>query len=136
MTDARKLSDDEKHEKPSANVDKRQMAMLRQCATWAGWGFQLQCGVSPHIRIGRGDWTYWNPCKFHDDAQLLIEKCRERGLMLAVAYAVMQQRDIVSCNGNEGTIQGLLATPTQKTLAVWQVVKELLEHEEGLSDGP
>ena len=103
--------------------DAEKREITKGLAKWMG--FDTTRGPNGEVAV-RHEWLgmVWDPFTNYGIAPVLLEECERRGLMLAVANVVIEQRDVVGCNGNEGMIQGLLSTPEQITLAVWEVVKK------------
>ncbi len=105
-------------------TDEKKREITERLAEWMGWGYTLDSGGDVwRVGVTGHDIVFW-PFASLDAAHLLLVECDRWGLMLAVANVVIEQRDVVGCNGNEGMIQGLLSTPEQITLAVWAVVNE------------
>ena len=62
----------------------------------------------------------FDPFKSLDDARLLLEECQRRGLLHEVAQTLWMAHG----TGTDEIIFGLLATPEQKTMAVFEVIEQ------------
>lgn len=97
--------------------------IAREVAIWAG------IDISPHYirdhKICRdGEVICWNPLVSLDDAHLLLDECKRRGLLNAVVDAMGAAANppwrTAPCHW---VLHGLLATPEQITRAVRAVAR-------------
>jgi len=105
-------------------TDAEKLEITEWLAEWMGWPHK-RFGIADETIVVEIDGVAYDFMPFTDlrDSRLLLEECDRRGLMALVT----DNLEIVVRSGDayaDGLTQGLLSTPAQQTLAVWEVVKQ------------
>ena len=106
-------------------TDADKLAAVERLAWWMGYTTR-RGGNCVYVSRGSVEWVF-RPFDKLEDARLLLEECKRRGLMQKVAcWLYKLNPDAMSSEGSlmlRAIAVGLLATAEEQTLAVLKVTK-------------